>query len=390
MTARRPYDAIVVGVGTMGSAALFHLARRGLRVLGIEQFAVAHARGSMHGHSRIIRLAYHEHPGYVPLLRRCYELWRELGGLAGTQLLHLTGSLEIGPPAGPLVNGTLRACTEFDLPCAVLEPTELRRRFPAFEPPPDTIGVAQPDGGYLLAEAAVQAHAGLAVEAGAELRLGERVLDWDAGERGVIVHTDRASHEAARLVLAPGAWAGGLLRLPPRLFASERQVVAWFEPRDGAALTADRLPVFIVEEDGTHYYGLPRIGGAGVKLGRMNHPGDPVANPDVAGAEPSPAEVAPLRSFLERRLPNAPGRLLEARACLFTNTLDRRFVIDLHPDEPNVVVASVCSGHGFKFAPVVGEILADLAESGETKHPIGFLRYGRFATGPSSGPRSGT
>lgn len=380
MTARRPYDAIVVGVGTMGSAALYHLARRGLRALGIEQFELAHARGSMHGHTRIIRLAYHENPAYVPLLRRCYELWRELELLAGTQLLQLTGSLEIGPPAGPLVSGTLRACTEYDLPYAVLEPPELRRRFPAFEPGPDTVGVAQPDGGYLLAEAAVQAHAGLAVESGAELRLGERVLDWEAGERGVVVHTDRRSYESARLVLAPGAWAGGLFRLPPDLFAAKRQVVAWFEPRhDAAGFTPDRFPVFIIEEDESHYYGFPRIEGAGVKLGRMNHPGDGVADPDLVSAEPSPTELAPLRQFLEGRLPNAAGQLLEARACFFTNTPDRRFVIDLHPDAPNVVVASVCSGHGFKFAPVVGEILADLVESGETTHPIDFLRYDRFA-----------
>jgi sarcosine oxidase len=361
----------------MGSSALQHLARRGRRVLGIEQYELAHARGSMHGHSRIIRLAYHEHPDYVPLLRRCYELWRELERLTGTRLLELVGSVEIGVPAGPLVTGTLLACSSYDLPFTILEPPELARRFPAFAPEAGTVGVAQPDGGYLLAEAAVRAQAALAVESGAELRTGERVLDWESSGAGVTVETDAGAYRAARLILTPGAWAPGLFRLPAGLLTAERQVVAWFEPGRPTEFTPDRLPVFIVEEGSTQYYGFPSIDGAGVKLGRMHHPGTPVPRPELPEPEPTGAEIAPLRSFLERRLPHAPGRLVEAHACRFTNTPDRRFVIDLHPHEPNVVVASACSGHGFKFAPVVGEILADLAEAGETAHPIEFLRLGR-------------
>ncbi len=379
MSAHRPYDAIVVGVGTMGSAALFHLARRGRRVLGIDRFGIAHDRGSMHGQSRIIRLAYHEHPDYVPLLRRAYELWRELEQAAGTQLLHQIGILEIGPRDGPLVAGALHAAEAYDLPFELLDADELRRRRPAFTPAPGAVGVEQPDGGYLLAEAAVRAHAELALAAGAELRLDSPVLDWQAGSSGVIVKTEQASYEAARLVLTPGAWAGGLLRLPPGLLQAERQVVAWFEPFPAAAAALAALPVFIVEEDGAIQYGFPPIGGAGLKIGWMHHPGTAVPAPELLDRAAAPHEVEPLRTFLERRIPGAAGRLLDAQACLFTNTPDSRFVIDVHPDVPNVVIASACSGHGFKFAPVVGEIIADLADDGRTDHPIDFLRYARFA-----------
>ena len=379
MSHSRPYDAIVAGVGTMGSAALYHLARRGRRVLGIERFGLAHSRGSMHGHSRIIRLAYHEHPDFVPLLRRAYELWRQLEAEAGTQLLHVTGSLEIGLPDGLLVSGALRAAREHELPFELLEPADIRRRFPAFEPGADEVGFAQPDGGYLRAEDAVRAHVSLAVAAGAELRLEEPVVDWQASGEGVSVRTALGEYHAARLVLAPGAWAADLLRLPPGLFVVERQILAWFEPIRAANLEPGRMPVFIVEEGDVHHYGFPAIDERGLKLGRMHYPGQTVS-PDAWNREATAAEAAPLRSFLERRLPDAPGRLLDAQACLFTNTPDRAFLIDLHPAEPNVVVASVCSGHGFKFATVAGEILADLAEGGDTRQPIEFLRYARFET----------
>jgi sarcosine oxidase len=379
VTSSRRYDVIVVGVGTMGSAAAYHLARRGRRVLALERFDLVHDRGSMHGLTRIIRLAYHEHPDYVPLLRRAYELWRELEGGTGASLLHITGSLEIGPSDGLLVPGTLRACAEHALPYELLDAGVLHERFPMFEPEPDAVGVFQPDGGLLLAEPAVQAHIDAGRDAGAEVRSGEHVLEWSATADGVTVRTDRETYEGGRLVLCPGAWAAGLLRLPPELFVVERQVVAWFEPQRRDLFTPERLPVFILEQGDVHHYGFPRIDGSGVKLGRMHHPGQTVPDPDALERAPSDAEVEVLSAFLAARLPQAAGPVLAAQACMFTSTPDRRFVIDLHPDEPNVVFASVCSGHGFKFAPVVGEILADLALEGSTRHPIGFLRFDRLA-----------
>ena len=223
------------------------------------------------------------------------------------------------------------------------------------------------------------AHVAQALAAGAELRTGERVVGWDASTDSVTVRTDAGTYEAERLVLAPGAWAPSLMQLPPELLRVERQVVAWFDPVRGADVTSDRLPVFVFEEGEDVFYGFPAIDERGVKLGLMHHPGDTVDPDAVPPAEPG--ETASLHAFLERRLPDAAGELLEAQACLFTMAPDEAFVLDLHPDAPNVVIVSACSGHGFKFASVVGEIAADLAESGATPHSIDFLRYARFPNG---------
>jgi sarcosine oxidase len=362
----------------MGSAALYHLARRGRRVLGLEQYSLGHERGSMHGHTRVVRLAYHEHPDYVPLLRRSYELWRELEQSAGEPLMHVIGGLEIGAPDGVLLPGALHACAVHDLPHEVLDPVEVRRRFPAIVPPPDTIGLLQPDGGYVRAEESVRAHARLAVAAGAELRTDEPVLGWDAGDDGVRVRTAAGEYAASRLVLTPGAWAPDLLRLPERLFTVQRNVLAWFEPVRPDHLKPETLPIFIFEDEaGIVHYGFPLIDSTGIKLGRMYYPGETI-DPAVGNPEATEEEAAPLHEYLARTVPDAAGRLLNTKACLFTNTPDMDFVIDLHPEAPNVIFASACSGHGFKFAPVVGEILADLADEGATLHSVGFLSYARF------------
>jgi sarcosine oxidase len=374
------YDAIVVGVGTIGSAALYELAVRRRRVLGIEQFSVAHERGSMHGSTRIIRLAYHEHPDYVPLLRRAYQRWAELETRSATRLLEVTGVVEVGLPDTRLIAGTLRACAEHELSYDLISTSELRRRFPVFTPEAGSVAVVQPQGGYLHAERCVETHVSEALAAGAELHLGERVVDWQAADGQVLVTTDRGRYEAERLVLSPGAWAPRLLRLPELALVPERQLVAWFRPlRQPERFAPERLPVFIVEEDGCHYYGFPAIDEAGVKLGRMHYPGDQVTDPDSYARDVTPGELEPLRAFLARRLPDAAGGLTRASACLFTNAPDGHFIVDRHPQHPEVVVASVCSGHGFKFSPVIGELLADLACYGVSPLPAGFLGLDRFA-----------
>jgi sarcosine oxidase len=237
------------------------------------------------------------------------------------------------------------------------------------------VALHQPDGGYVAAEPSVRAHAAAAVAAGAELHTGEQVLGWEGRGDGVVVTTDRASYEAGRVVLCPGAWAPGLLRLPALELTVERQVVAWFDTAGAPELAPDRFPVFIVDHDGENHYGIPDDG-HGLKVGRMHFPGE-TGDPDLLDREASAAEVDVLCEFAARWLP-AAGKPRDASACLFTNTPDRDFVLDVHPDEPNAIVASVCSGHGFKFAPVAGEILADLALDGETRHPIDFLRLDRF------------
>src|SRR5262249_34664275 len=293
----RRYDAVVVGVGTMGSAALYHLARRGCRVLGLEQFGIAHDRGSMHGETRIIRLVYHEHAGYVPLVQRAYELWRELD----TTLVHSVGLLDVGKADSWLIAGGARSCRDHDLAHELLDAGELRARFPEHAAPPEHVGLLQPDGGYVEAERAVRAHVEAAVALGAELRTGERVLGWTGSSDNLEVRTDAASYSAARLVLAPGAWAARLFQLRGDLFAPARQVIAWF---DTAAPSS--APVFIAEEDGDAvFYGITHAGR--LKLGLMHHPGGPV-DPNAVDRKARENELSALREFAGRRL-RGVGRL---------------------------------------------------------------------------------
>jgi sarcosine oxidase len=368
------YDTIVVGVGGMGSAALRHLARRGQRVLGLERFAVPHAFGSSHGVTRIIRLAYYEDPAYVPLLRRAYELWRELEAESGERLLHVTGSVDAGPE---IFEGSLRSCQEHDLPHEVLSGAELGRRFPAYRLPADTDVLLQPDGGFLLPERCIVQHARLAEAAGAVLRQGERVLGWEPAGDGVRVRTEGAVYEAERLVLCAGAWSQDVARLAPGLVTAERQVLAWFHPLEPELFEPERFPVFNLVVPEGRWYGFPVFGIPGFKVGRYHHRGEEV-DPDAFERAAGPDDEALLHGFAERYFPAGAGPTSSLETCLFENSPDEHFLLDVHPDCPQAIVAAGFSGHGFKFCSVVGEILADLALEGATRHEIDFLRLGRF------------
>ena len=371
------FDAIVCGLGAMGSAALNHLARRGQRVLGIEQFAPGHDRGSSHGGTRIIRLGYFEHPSYVPLLRRAYELWRELETAAGRRLLHVTGIAEIGAPAGTLVQGTLASARRHGLRHDVLVAAELTRRYPAFELPADYLAVVQPDGGYLEVEPAIAANLTLARAAGAEIRNGETVRTIERVGGAVRVRTSQGEIEGGSVIITAGPWTQSLLPeldLPLRV---TREVVGWFEPIDTRLVSAGRLPVFIVESRHGMHYGIPPHGGAALKVAKHHHRNEAV-DPNDYDRVVSAADEALIRAVIADHLPAANGRLVGAQTCLYTMTPDGDFVVDHLPDAPNVIVASPCSGHGFKFAPVIGEILADLATHGSTKHDIARFRLTRF------------
>ena len=371
------YDAIVLGVGGMGSAACFHLARRGLRVLGLERFDIPHAMGSSHGVNRIIRLAYYEDPSYVPLLRRAYALWRELEAGFGETLLRVTGSIDAGGPDDEVFRGSLRSCEEHGLPYEVLTSAALTARHPGYRLPAGHLAVFQPDGGFLVSERCVVAHVVGAQAAGAEVRARERVLAWELEGEGVRVATERGTYRAARLVVCAGAWIGGLVPELARSARAERQVLGWFQPRTPAAFRPDAFPVFNLAVPEGRYYGFPAWSVPGFKLGRYGHLGEEV-DPDAFDREPNAADEGVLRKVGARYFPEGAGPTMALRACLFTNTPDGHFVLDRHPRHPQVVLASPCSGHGFKFCSVVGEILADLAERGETAHDIGLFRLGRF------------
>jgi sarcosine oxidase len=371
------YDVVVCGLGVMGSAALYQIARRGHRVLGLDRFTAGHDRGSSHGETRIIRLAYFEHPSYVPLLRRAYELWRELETEAARKLLHVTGIAEIGPPDGELVNATLAAARLHDIPHDLIAAPALMRRYPGFRVPPHYVAVVQPDGGFLEAEASVQSLLALARKHGADIRFNEEVRAVEPLADTARVVTGHATIEAASVIVAAGPWTSPLLRganLPLRV---TRQVMAWFAPKAPADFTPERFPVFLIESaHGTHY-GFPSFG-TGFKVAKHHHRNEAV-DPETYDRHVSAEDEALIRAAVADHLPGANGPLIDARTCVYTVTPDGDFIVDRLPGASSVVVASPCSGHGFKFAPVIGEILADLVEGQRSRHDISRFQIDRFA-----------
>lgn len=372
------FDAIVLGVGGMGSAACFELARRGRRVLGLEQFPPVHARGSSHGHTRIIRTAYAEHPNYVPLLRRAWERWYELERLVGRHLLTECPCLNVGPTRGEHVEGVRASVREHGLEAEELSVAAIARRYP-FRFPEGYVGVMERAAGFLYVEECVRAHIDSAVSLGAEIRAEEPVREWTAVGDGVEVTTDRGTYRAAKLVVTAGAWAMRLLADLGAPLRVMRQVLLWFAA--GESVRRDRFPIFIAEVPAGAFYGLPAIDAFGLKVAcHYNAPELP--NPDGVNWDAGVADEAPVRAFLDEHLPGCAGPLTKAQVCMYTIAPDRHFVIDVHPQYPQVLVACGFSGHGFKFASVVGELLADLAESGRTRHPIGMFSATRFGSQP--------
>lgn len=374
------HDVIVAGLGGMGSAAAYQLAGRGQRVLGLERFSPAHDRGSSHGRSRIIRQAYFEGSEYVPLLLRAYELWEQLEEETGQRLMTLTGGLMIGREDGELVSGSIRSAEEHGLPHEMLDAAEIRRSFPAYAPGPETVALYEEKAGFVRPEETVKAHLDQASSSGADLRFGEPVLSWEASGDGVRVETPKSTYEAGRLVISPGAWAPQVLAdldLPLEVI---RQVMFWYEPKNGLEpFLPERFPIFIWEpEDGNMFYGFPaQDADRGVKAAFFRAGGVPTS-PDTIDREVYEEEIGFLRSYLAEHVPELAGRCLDARACMYTNTPDEHFVISAHPEHPQVVIACGFSGHGYKFCSVVGEIVADLAIEGSTRHPIDLFSPARL------------
>lgn len=361
------FDVIIVGLGGMGSAAAYHVASRGHRVLGLEQFQPAHAHGSSHGRSRVIRLAYFEHPAYVPLLRRSYELWRRLAIDSGRNVLQMTGGLMIGAPESVVVSGSLRSARAHDLEHEWLDARDIRRRFPPLTPSQGTVALYEKEAGSIFPEEAIRAHLDLAAKAGAQLQFDERVEEWRVTSAGSVeVRTSRSTYECARLILAPGAWAPSLFKIKWLPLEVEPQMLYWFRPEHGAAPFApNRFPIYIWDMGGNvQFYGFPADADQRVK---------------VAFFRSAKIDETSLRDVLEPCIPAlAHGTLVDSVSCKYTLTPDHHFVIDRHPKHSEVVIASPCSGHGYKFATVIGEMLADLAIAGSTLHPSGLFAVRRF------------
>ena len=379
MTTTRAYDAIVVGLGAMGSAAAYQLASRGASVLGIEAFGRAHELGSSGGLTRIIRLAYFEHPDYVPMLRAGWEMWPRIEAEAGgDQLMQVTGGLYIGRRGSAVLEGSLKSAETHGLAHELLGADEMARRYPMLTLDADMDALHEPLAGILFPDKCIEAHLTLAERAGAELHFGERVSGWSSGAAGVTVTTDAGTYGAERLVIAAGAW---LPKMTPELnlpLTVERNVLFWYEPvRSGELFEAARFPVWILEiDDQRAFYGFPSLPGQGVKVAR-HHGGRPV-DPDALDRDASAVDEQPVREFTADYMPLANGRRLDSRVCMYTNTPDFNFILDFHPDDQRVLIASPCSGHGFKFSNVIGSIVADLTLTGKTSFEIEFLSLKRL------------
>lgn len=372
------YDAIVIGTGGVGSAAAFHLAQRGAKVLGLDRFPGAHDRGSSHGETRIIRQAYFEHPDYVPLLKRAYELWGDLERDAGEQLFHRVGLLQIGPESGAVIRGVLESARQHQLTVEKLDASEIARRWPGFRVPQSSVGAYEPGAGYLRVEACVLAHLAAAQRQGAELKSGVSVLSWRPDGSGICVATDQGEFHTAKLVITAGPWAPQLLSGLGIQLEVRRKHLYWFGTSD-AAFHQSRCPTFLYEMPQGVFYGFPAIDSQGVKV--AEHSGgvvvdDPLTDPRQLDER----DLERVKEFLAQCMPNVSGPLNRHGVCFYTMSPDQHFIVDRHPQWDRVVFAAGLSGHGFKFTSVLGEALADLALGGQTSLPVGFLSQRRLAT----------
>ena len=372
------YDVAIVGLGAMGSAALYHLAARGQRVIGLERATPGHEGGSSHGESRIIRMAYYEHPSYVPLLRRAYENWRALERATGAGLLTITGILESGIPGSTVVEGARRAAVEHGLPHEMLSAAQVAERFPAFAVPAHWVSLFEADGGFLVPELAIDTHIAAAKDLGAEVRTQSAVASIEPTAGGVRLRmADGGVVEAGAVVICAGAWVGELIpELKPHLRLT-RQVLVWFDPARPELVTPDRFPVFFLESEDEMIYGFPDLAGTGVKAA-SHLAGRLLARAGDAAQNGSAADAEPVADMLSRYIPGAAGPVRQLKTCIYTRSPDEDFILDHHALYPQIVVASPCSGHGFKFASVMGEILADLATVGETPHDTARFRLDRL------------
>ncbi len=378
MAERGKFDVIVIGVGAMGAAACCHLARRTVRVLGIERFNIPHDRGSSHGFSRMIRTAYYEHLDYVPLVRRAWTLWEELEREANQKILHATGGVYIGPAGSAFVERSRASAERHGLPHQMLDATQLAAKCPQFFVPSDYVALHEEYAGLVLPERAICAHVDLAIRFGGEIHGNEQVLEWSEHASGVTVRTDRGTYHADELIVAGGAWSDRLVRDLGIDLVVTRQVLGWVQPLRSRMFELGSMPVWAIDHlDGTIHYGFPMLpDNPGLKV--AHHGRGPRVDPETVVRDALPGDEADFRSVLARFIPEADGPLLSIRICLYTNSPDGHFIIGRLPNHARVTIACGFSGHGFKFATVVGEALADLATKGKSELPIQFLGIERF------------
>lgn len=368
------YDAIVIGLGATGGAAFYHLAKGGARVLGLDAAAPPHDGGSSHGATRIYRQAYYEAPEYVPLVLRALELWHELEREISQTLFVRTGALTIGPQDGEIVTGALLSAQKHAIPYEALEREDVIQRFPAFVPPDGTVALFEPTAGVLMVDACIEAHIALGCARGGDARTNEKVVAIEPHDGRVTVRTTRGVYESTKVIVAAGAWAPRLLGLDDA-FRVTREVVHWFKPSSLNASSAN-CPVSMIQFGEPIFYSIPDFGG-GFKAG-LHHGGE-ITDPDDARELRSDAFT--VATLISKLVPGAAGPLISSAPCYYTTTSDHHFAIGPLANAPSVILASACSGHGFKFAPALGEHLAKLALEPDTTSPYRFFDAGRVGSG---------
>ena len=378
------FDAIVIGLGAMGSSTVYQLASHGIKVLGLEKFSLNHTNGSSHGKTRIIRTSYFHNPFYVPLVKRAFELWSNAQAESGRDLIKMTGALLYGLPDSTLITGGVTSSKKHNLPYEILDSQTAATRFPAFKADNDEVAFYEEGGGILFPEECIQAHTTLAEKSGAKLHFNDPVTRWDIRNGRAEVNTVNETYTANYLILSPGAWLTTLvpeLRLP---LQTERQTVFWFKPRTNEEIfTPRKMPVYVWQMKGEkyYYYGVPDVGD-GVKAAK-DHDGE-LTSPDQVRREVTREDEIPVRQFLKRHIPSVDSSPVSSTTCLYTNTPDGHFIIDFHPTHRNVIIVSACSGHGFKFSSVIGEVVRELVQSGESKLDISLFRINRFGNSPKN------
>ncbi|HYR87064.1 MAG TPA: N-methyl-L-tryptophan oxidase [Terriglobia bacterium] len=387
---RKAFDVIVLGLGAMGSASVFQLARKTKRVLGLDQFSPPHSFGSSHGDTRIIRQAIGEGEEYVPLALRSYELWPEIEAATGKRILEITGGLILSGATTGAIHGsngflhqTIRCANKFGIRHSVLDADQIRTRFPQFNLTGDEQGYYEPMMGFLRPELCIESQLLLAEKHGAEIRRNEKVLELVLDSDEVLIKTSQGQYTAEKVVLSAGSWITQLLEEKlARYFKVYRQVLYWFDVKDSVEpFLPGAFPIFIWEF-GRHQddfiYGFPAIDGArgGVKVASEQHAVQ--TTPETVNREVRQEEIDSIYGrYVRDKLPGLSNRCLKTTACLYTSTPDSGFVIDFHPLHPGVLIVSPCSGHGFKHSAAIGEVVADLAITGQSRMDISKFKMGK-------------
>ncbi|QDU74321.1 Monomeric sarcosine oxidase [Bremerella volcania] len=371
-------DVAVIGIGGVGSAAAAYLAQAGADVIGLDRYSPPHARGSSHGQTRVIRMAYFEHPDYVPLLRRAYRGWHDLERATGRQLYFPTGVLQIGPESGEVIAGTLRSAQQHRLAIQQFRYEDIASEFPGVVPPADCVGILEHDAGYLLVAECINAYLDQAKQHGATIKTDSPVQSWSRTGEAFELRTDSEVIHAKQLVLCGGAWAKQLLadlNVPMTIL---RKHLYWYENDAPAYTPASSFPVFLIVTPQGIYYGFPQLDSQGVKLARHDG-GEPIASADQQNQREDAADRRAVETFTSSHLPLLSHNLVHHEACMYTVTPDQHFLVGTHPEHEGLHFAAGLSGHGFKFASALGEILCDLATTGRTSAPIEFLSPRRFS-----------